>query len=402
LLRSEAVRFLSLRNRKKAAPLFLCNQPQRGEVEMNSYNKITSVRVRVESSIVAKKERDQLVAYAENVLGNEWYGWKASIDGFCMQLFTNSEHLYDFWIENWFSMNLETKSHGRIYAVIDPTFKDGKPHAYYNPETKTAVIFNTEYYGQIKSWALGITCDIAEDQHDIHSIHGSCIEVNGNGIVLIAPTGTGKSTHSYALLGMEGARMHSDDWLYVRFIGGAEGRASADISERKFYIRTNIVRVFPEIRRLLDKCKLENVEPLRSEEAEALRKKGVKEDLVRKMIEDPFIAHEYSRAMLDPVWIAGPEKFVDTTRVRKVVLLKRDMNDRETVRKVEAEEAIQYLTNQPEQFLNPYLIVKTPEKVHIRQDFFRRLFKFAPCYLVNTVDPVSVVQDRIREIVGKP
>jgi len=366
---------------------------------MNAYNKITKVRGRVESSIISRKERDRLVARAEEALGNEWYGWKASIDGFCMQLFTNSEHLYDFWVENWFSMSRETRSHGRLYAVLDPDFNGGQSHAYYNPETKTAIIFNTEYYGQVKSWALGITCDIAEDQHDIHSIHGSCIEVNGNGIVLIAPTGTGKSTHSYALLKMEGARLHSDDWLYVRFIGGARGRASADISERKFYIRTNIVRVFPEIRPLLEKCKLENVEPLTATEAETLRLRGASEDLLKTMLEDSYIAHEYSRAMLDPLWISGPEKFVDTTRVRKVILLKRDRDDPEIARKIGTQEAVEYLTTQPEQFLNPYLIVKTPEKVEIRQDFFRRLFGFAPCYLVNTVQPVSVVQEKIREIV---
>ncbi|MEM2917085.1 MAG: hypothetical protein QXN63_01855 [Candidatus Bathyarchaeia archaeon] len=368
---------------------------------MHSYNKITAVRGRVESSIISRKERDRLVARAEEVLGNESYGWKANIDGFCMQLFTNSEHLYDFWVENWFSMNREIRSHGRIYAVLDPEFNGGKPHAYYNPETKTAIIFNTEYYGQIKSWALGITCDIAEDQHDIHSIHGSCIEVNGNGIVLIAPTGTGKSTHSYALLKMQGARLHSDDWLYVRFIGGAKGRASADISERKFYIRTNIVRVFPEIKAQLDKCKLENVEPLTPTEAEALRNKGVDDETIEKMMQDPYIAHEYSRAMLDPLWISGPEKFVDTTRVKKVILLKRDMEDSEIFRKLDGEEAIKYLTNQPEQFLNPYLIVKTPEKVEIRQDFFRRLFGLVPCYLVNTIEPVDVTQEKIREIVKK-
>jgi len=366
---------------------------------MNSYNRITKIRGRVESSIISRKERDNLVAKAEQILGNERYGWKASIDGFCMQLFTNSEHLYDFWIENWFSMSRDTKSHGRLYAVLDPEFNAGKPHAYYNPETKTAVIFNTEYYGQIKSWALGITCDIAEDQHDIHSIHGSCIEVNGNGVVLVAPTGTGKSTHSYAMLKMEGARLHSDDWIYVRFIGGEKGRASADISERKFYIRTNIVRVFPEIKPLLDKCKLENVEPLTSDEVKALRLKGISEDLIQKMLADPYIAHEYSRAMLDPLWISGPEKFVDITRVKKVILLKRDVNDAEIARRLDAEEAVEYLTTQPEQFLNPYLIVKTSEKVEIRQDFFRRLFKFAPCYLVNTVEPVSTVQEKIREIV---
>jgi hypothetical protein len=123
------------------------------------------------------------------------------------------------------------------------------------------------------------------------------------------------------------------------------------------------------------------------------------EDAVQKMLDDPCIAHEYSRAILDPLWISGPEKFVDTTRVKKVILLKRDPNDAEAVRKLDAEEAVEYLTMQSEQFLNPYLIVKTPEKVAIRQDFFRRLFIYASCYLVNTVDPVATVQERIRAIV---
>jgi hypothetical protein len=367
----------------------------------NRYNYITTTRRRVESSIVGKNERDELVARAESVLGNESLGWKASIDGFCMQLFTNSNHLDEFWRENWFSMPREVRSHGRLYAVVDPTLEEGKPRAFYNPDTKTAVIFNTEYYGQVKSWALGVACDIAEDQHDIHSIHGSCVEVDGKGIVLIAPTGTGKSTHSYALLNMEGARLHSDDWVYVRFIGGEKGRASADISERKFYIRTNIARVFPEIRPLLDRCKLENVIPLSPEEAEKLRSQGISEDEMRVLTSDPYVAHEYSRAMLDPLWIAGPEKFVDTTRAMKVILLKRDKNDHEIARRLEIEEAVQYLVAQPEQFLNPYLIVKTDEKVEVRKRFFRRLFKLAPCYLVNTASDVKTVQQKIRDIISK-
>ena len=361
---------------------------------MYPYNKITKTRGRVTSHIISQKERDRLVARAEEVLCFERHGWKVDIDGFCIQLFTNSSHLYEFWVENWFSMSRKIRSHGRIYAVLDPEFKNGEPYAAYNPETKTAIIFNTEYYGQIKSsGALGISCDIAEDQHDIHSIHGSCIEVNGDGVVLIAPTNTGKSTHSYALLQMEGARLHSDDWLYVRFIGGEKGRASADISERKFYIRTNIVRVFPEVRRLLDKCKLENVEPLTTKEIEELKKQG------RTVEDDPYAAHDYSRAMLDPLWIAGPEKFVDTTRIRRVILLKRDRNDPEIVSKLDIEEAIEYLISQPEQFLNPYLNVITTEKTEIRKNFFRRLFRLVPCYLVNTVEPVDIVQQRIREIV---
>jgi len=363
---------------------------------MNIYNKLTKVIGRVEYDIISKERRDELVTQAIQALGDIRYGWKASIDNFCMQLETNSPHLYEFWIENWFAEKRDARSHGRIYAVLDPDFDKGRPHAYYNPETKTAVIYNTEYYGQCKSWALGIVCDIAEDQHDIHSIHGSCVEINGQGIVLIAPTGTGKSTHSYALLGMKGTRIHSDDWLYVRFIG----RASAEISERKFYLRTNIVRVFPEIRSLLDKCKLENVKKLSRGEIEHLRKTKIAKDELQKMINDSYVAHEYSRAMLDPRWIAGSYKFVDTTRVNKVLLLERNINNPEIVRKMGAEEAVEYLEKHPEeQYLNPYLIVKTPEKVEVRNNFFRRLFRFALPYLVNTYEPVDKVHQAIRNII---
>jgi hypothetical protein len=359
------------------------------------YNKLTKVIGRVNYDIISRDKRDNLVAHAETVLGNIRYGWKASIDGFCMQLETNSEHLYEFWIENWFGERREARSHGRIYAVLDKGFEEGRPHAFYNPETKTAVIFNTEYYGQCKSWALGIVCDIAEDQHDIHSIHGSCVEIDGKGIVLIAPTGTGKSTHSYALLKMKGARIHSDDWLYVRFIG----RASAEISERKFYLRTNIVRVFPEVRPLLERCKLENVKQLSREETERLKETTPKGELER-MVADPYVAHKYSRAMLDPRWIAGPHKFVDTTRVKKVLLLERQPNEPQIVRSMEVEEAVEFLEKHPrEQYLNPYLIVRTPEKVEVRNNFFRRLFHLAPPYLVNTYEPVEKVQQAIREVV---
>ena len=81
---------------------------------------------------------------------------------------------------------------------------------------------------------------------------------------------------------MEGSRIHSDDWLYVRFIG----RASAEISERKFYLRTNIAKVFPEVRPLLDKCKLENVKPLSTEEIGQLRKEGTDEKELNKLVVD--------------------------------------------------------------------------------------------------------------------
>jgi len=81
-------------------------------------------------------------------------------------------------------------------------------------------------------------------------------------------------------------------------------------------------------------------------------------------------------------------------------LLERERNNPEIVTKMEAEEAVEYLEKHPrEQYLNPYLIVKTPEKIEVRNNFFRRLFQFAPPYLVNTYEPVNKVQHAIRKLI---
>lgn len=66
---------------------------------------------------------------------------------------------------------------------------------------------------------------------------------------------------------------------------------------------------------------------------------------------------------------------------------------------MDVEEAVEYLEKHPkEQYLNLYLIVKTTEKIEVRNNFFRRLFQFAPPYLVNTYEPVDKVQETIRDI----
>jgi len=236
-----------------------------------------------------------------------------------------------------------------------------------------------------------------EMQHDIHSIHGAAVDVGGTGIVIIAPTGTGKSTHSYGLvLGLEIARMHSDDWIYVDYVGGESQhakRASATISERKFYIRTDIARTYPKLTELFRRCKLENVK------------------------NDDFCAFKNSRAILDPLWIGGPEKFINTTRLRAVVLLRRDEDSPAEV-ELKANEAIEILRKgaymvlpgggpqeewgkiKYEPFYNPYLLVRDEEREQLQIDFFNKLFEFASCHILNTgIETIEQSQTRIRRIV---
>ena len=67
--------------------------------------------------------------------------------------------------------------------------------------------------------------------------------VSGKGIVIIAPTGAGKSTHSWGLLKLSTGKILSDDWIFLKY---KKGLAMADVSEKKFYLRTDMIKSFPE------------------------------------------------------------------------------------------------------------------------------------------------------------
>ncbi len=353
-------------------------------------NYLTDVKARVDADKeITQKERDTFVELVESKLNErfERYHWNANIHGIVIRLITNSFHLYDFWVENWYP-GPRTHSllpHGYIYAVNG--VGGHEPHAYYHHESKTAIFINTEYYGQCKSWALGIAADALETQHNIHSIHGACAIVQGKGIIIIAPTGTGKSTHTWGLMQYPDGKIHSDDWIFLQY---KKGLAMADISERKFYLRTDMVKSFPNIRRLLNKCKCENVD------------------------NNDFTAFANSRAILDPEWIGGPDKFVERAVVRVVILLRRDDSSPPEVR-LSPDEAISILEEgkaqvlagaggeigmfKQEPFYNPYLLVRRPD---IQRRFFRKLFDVAPCYILNTgVETVEESQERIKRIIGE-
>lgn len=146
------------------------------------------------------------------------------IHGVRVRALTNSVHLHDFWVDNWYSPD-EWKTITGLTPPRDPQVtvyalggvSDQQEAAYYSRRTNTIVFFNTAYYGQLKSWVLGAVGRVLAEEYGIHSIHGACVEKDGKGILYIAPTGTGKSTSSYGLMGFPQTRFHSDDWVYVRY-----------------------------------------------------------------------------------------------------------------------------------------------------------------------------------------
>ncbi len=190
----------------------------------------TKTRTVVHDKSIDRQEgrRDALVnatvAFITRQAGQPVYRHDVIIHGVRVRATSNSAHLYDFWVDNWYSpaewkaitgLTPPRDPHVTVYALGGVS--DQPEAAYYSRNTNTIVFFNTAYYGQLKSWVLGAVGRVLAEDFGIHSIHGACVEKDGHGVLYIAPTGTGKSTSSYGLMHLPRTRFHSDDWVYVRY-----------------------------------------------------------------------------------------------------------------------------------------------------------------------------------------
>jgi hypothetical protein len=312
---------------------------------------------------------------------------------------TNSPNVQRMEPYNWPPAPHGAKPQATFYLSID--VPEEQPHFWYCPETKTALSINSSYYGEKKSRGLGIGMDILQPM-GIHSIHGSCMDIAGRGVVIIAPTGTGKSTLMTMLSDEPGARVHSDDWIYVMFNFDEEGRPRLAIgrySELWYYMRTDTARSQPSLTEVFPRCPLENV-PV---------------DDQGNYIWDAF---ENSRVMVNPMELVSggtaiekQNKLARFTSIEKVVFLRREEEVAE-VEKLPPEKAVQilyegkmrYLSGSGktgagvERWLNPYVLVNKEnlidqrgERALLNIDFqnynFAKLFAVTGgAYYLNTAN----------------
>jgi hypothetical protein len=95
-------------------------------------------------------------------------------------------------------------------------------------------------------------------------------------------------------------------------------------------------------------------------------------------------------------WIVGSGGVIPMGTVHKIIMLKRDPEDKKIVTELNVEQALQYMLTH--NFCNPHQPVRDDRKIQLRTDFFRSLFQQTKVFLVNTTAPPHETQDEIRTV----
>ncbi|MDG6911204.1 MAG: hypothetical protein JRN18_02520 [Nitrososphaerota archaeon] len=385
---------------------------------LNNY--ITKSRARVKGDKkTSASEFSRLLVLARPVLSEQTTrSLKADLNGVVIELETNSDHQAEFWETNWAKADPSAPAKAKIYSAMG--VEGVEPSAYYCPDLKSALFLNTEYYGQCKSWALGIAAAVLERESDTLSIHGATALYRDKGVVIIAPTGTGKTTQAFQIFMDAAGKICGDDWAYVRFPNPVPKTPSRPLvarqPERALYMRSESQKEQGWLREVFDRSMGENITSSKEEcefpEGEA----GCSVTHQRCVFNDGkkwcYYAFGNSRVLVKREDLLGPGKVVDEVPVNLVVLLRRDDHSPAEVR-LAPKEAIDILRRGEymilpgagpkekwgsmsyEPWYNPYLL----EEDHDRQArFFSLMFATwnVPCMILNTgVEGVKASHDRI-------
>lgn len=303
--------------------------------------------------ILLPAEKD---AIFDEIVANIKYERKANIHGACVKLQTDNYDFKEEWEDNFKFMNEDIRPHAKIFSLDD----GGELTVMYEPDSKTCIIKNCDYYGWIKSIALASISDFFEEYNAVHrrySVHGSVVDYNGHAIAIIGPPGTGKSTLTYGLLQNNDFNYISDDWFFTRIFKNGSVVYS---SEKNSYIRDDIINVWQCFTDELKRVKLD--------------KQG--------------------RGIAD-VNTLFKGRTRESSTLQTIILLERN-KEHQPFRKLNVEDALNFMVEQD--FCNPHQLVRNDRKFNIRKNFFREIFNKNDVYLLNTIETPNESLNRIKDL----
>ena len=307
--------------------------------------------------IISQKEKDELM---EKHHSRDLYELKAIIHGTCVKLFTDSKEFKEMWEDNFELLPDWLRPHARVFALSDSSHGLSVK---YEPVSKTVIIRGCDYYGWVKSIALGLVADFFEDftsEHRRYSVHGSFVDVLGRGTAIIGPSGSGKTTLTYGLLLSKECNFMTDDWFFVRL---TSNEVIVHSAEKNSYIRGDLENSWPQFRKKLE---------------------GIKKDM-------------QDRAIVDVRRLFGGDRIRSHSSLTKTVLLTRDKS-LPPFQQLDEKTAMDFMLKSD--FCNPHQLVRNEEKLMKRKKFFSELFSRAPVYLLNTIETPRESLERIRKIAG--
>lgn len=384
------------------------------------HNYVTQSRARVKGNKATPvPEFRRLLSLAKRRLAvSSPVSLKADINGVVIELVTNSTHQAEFWSQNWWEAKPGSPPKATIYSAIGV---DGvEPSAYYCPGLRSALFLNTEYYGQCKSWALGMAAAILEKEANTLSIHGATALYKGKGVVIIAPTGTGKTTQAFRIFLSEEGKICGDDWAYVRFPedGTVMRKLVARQPERALYMRSESQKEQEWLKGIFDRSLNENVTTRKADCEHPEGERGCALTHRNCVFDDGkgwcYYAFGNSRVLVNREAILGPGKVVDEVPVDLIVLLRRDDHSPAEER-LSPDEAIAVLqtgeymvlpgagprakwgTTSFEPWYNPYLL-ELDDGAQVQ--FFSKMFEDwkVPCIILNT--GVEGIQESNHRIIA--
>lgn len=303
--------------------------------------------------IISQEEKEQRMEAISKI---ELYEKRALVHGTCVKFFTDSPIFKEMWEDNFEPLPEWFRPHVRIFSISGPTLK-----VFYEPNSKTVIIEGCDYYGWVKSIALGLVADFMEDftfDHRRYSVHGSFLDCNGRGLALIGPSGSGKTTLTYGLLLDKKNSFVTDDWFFVKF--AAEDTLIFS-SEKNSYIRNDLSTSLPMYAKKIEGIKLDSRD----------------------------------RAIVDVKRLFGSDRIRTQSNLIGSVLLTRNKS-LPPFKKLTPDEAIKFLVEAD--FCNPHQLVRTPQKIEKRKKFFLELFKRSPVYLLNTIETPMESINRLKEL----